>query len=683
MAAERRRRAAAEAEVRQLRAQLALLATREQVVDPSSAIRLDSVPAATQAPQEDQLPEHHQDLVRQVIEHSPNLVYVEDEAGQYVFANESYVRLLSRLTTSAGPAAFRIEAEVDPAGRLLAGFTFEECYELQNGQTAWYRTTKSPLVQPDGTYYLLSFSTDVTALKQAHQVAEESVQAKQLFMASVSHEIRTPLHGVMGLAELLSKQSLSTEQMDYVDMIQSTTTNLLVIINDILDFAKIESGTLAIESIPFDLLETVQEATRSLTYKMEEKGLLLRIRSQLESMPPVKGDPFRLRQIIINLLGNAIKFTPQGTITITLEATQEIDGVLVVTFSVADTGIGIRADHVEHIFNSFQQADNSISRLYGGTGLGLAICKNLVELQGGQIGVRSEPGQGSCFTFTIPYALSPQVLVKEPQLPYEPDLLRELTVLLVEDNPVNQLIAVALFGYWRVTFDIAQNGEEALSKTRQAKYDVILMDIQMPQLDGVGATAQLRASASLNQATPIVAVTADALRVNAASFQALGFTAFLTKPYTEAALFNVLTQVSQRAPPLAQPVVVPTPSASQELSYDFSQLGTKLAADPKFVRKILALFITRVPYQVQALEQALEQEAWEMMAFEAHSLKATFGNLHIQPTTACLRRLEELAYLQGPRREVESLLKAVKEASDHFCELFKEIVARYPIASDE
>ena len=676
LAAERQRREAAEAEVARLRARLLAVTT-----DAGQA-HLASGPAHDLARVLSQLrhTEGERDLVRQVIDTSPNLVYVKDGEGRLILANRSYTELLARQPRRARPAGADPETPW-PSDTTAA---FEESYHFPDGQVSWYHTTKSPLVRTDGARYLLTFSSDITDLKQAHRVAEESVRAKQVFMANMSHEIRTPLHGVMGLAELLKKETLSAEQADYVEMIHSSTENLLVVINDILDFARIEAGQLSLERIPFDIARTVQEAMRALRFKTDEKGLLLRVVSPDEPLPLALGDPFRLRQVLVNLISNAIKFTPQGAITVTIDASRRNGAALPVTFSVADTGIGIGEEHLGAVFDSFRQADSSIPRLYGGTGLGLSICKNLVELQGGHIGVRSAPGQGSCFTFTLPYSVSAQPLAEEPTLQQQPDLLRGLAVLLAEDNAVNQLIAVSMLGQWQVRVDIAHNGEDALAKALLHRYDLILMDIQMPQLDGLEATVRLRALDSPNRDTPVIAITADAIRVNDDTFQRLGFAEFLTKPYSERALYQMLAQVSGRAdalpaqtsppaPPAADAPAVPAAETGRH--YDFLLLG-RLATDAEFIRKMLELFVARVPGQAQALLAAVEGEEWEAVAREAHSLKSIFGSLNIQPETGHLKRLETLAEARAPRPELLPVLLPVLEAARAYTRLFTQELAQ-------
>jgi two-component system aerobic respiration control sensor histidine kinase ArcB len=663
LAAERRRREAAEAEVIRLQVQLATITS---VLTDLSTQSADHASSQTTYHLEDQ-----QDLARQVIDISPNIVYVEDGAGRCILANKSYAKLLSELADKNEATAVtesRHAKDLESSNADTATSTsFEERYLLKNGLTVWYCTNKIPLIRNDNSHYLVTFSSNVTDLKEAQRVAEESMQARQIFLANMSHEIRTPLHGVMGLTELLKKEPLSDEQADYAEMIQSSTENLLVVLNDILDFAKIEANQIKLESIPFDILKVVQDAARSLTFKMSEKGLLLNIVGLDENLPLALGDPFRLYQVLVNLLSNAIKFTPHGVITITIDASKGTGHILPITFSVADTGIGITAENLPLVFDSFQQANDSIPRLYGGTGLGLTICKNLVELQGGEIGVRSEVGQGSCFFFTIPYTVSEEPLIKEPAVIQEPDLLEGLTILLAEDNTINQLIAVSMLGQWQVKVNMAQNGEEALSKAFEHKYDLILMDVQMPQLDGIEATARLRAQPGPNQHTPIIALTADAIQVSADSFQALGFTNYLIKPYHEVALYRMLAQVSQRVQPISVPA--PASSVTKGPHYDFFMFG-KLASDAEFIRKLLQMFIDQVPDQVQRLKIAIEQENWPAVVHEAHILKTTFGNLNIEPETSHLKKLEKLAEQPTSKADSLPLIEEVVQATQVYSALF-------------
>ena len=668
----------AETEIARLRAQLEVIAASP--AQPDAVQELAQV--VEQLAQLELQVENQQNLVMQVVNASPNLVSVEDDKGHLIMVNKSYADILRWMSSRSRPNELGdgtlTELKFSQTGRMLEKpITFEESYFLQNGETRTYQTTQSPLLRSDGSCYLLTFSSDITALKQATRLAEESLQAKQDFLANMSHEIRTPLHGVMGLADLLMKSSLTSEQTDYVEMIQSSTENLLVVINDILDFAKIESGNITLEKIPFDIGKTVQDAARSLNFQANEKGLLLRIVGANEPLPLALGDPYRLRQVLVNLISNAIKFTHRGAITISINARQRSGMSLPVTFSVADTGMGISPGNIDQVFSSFQQADSTIARLHGGTGLGLTICKNLVELQGGEIGVRSEVDHGSCFYFTIPYTISNEPLVTEPTTVMPPDLLKGLRILFAEDNSINQLIAVSMMSRWQVEVDMAQNGEEAVAKSKQRKYDLVLMDIQMPKMDGTQATALLRTEGNPNAHTPVIALTADAVRFNEETIKEMGFNDFLNKPYSELALYKALARVSRRAK-IAESNAEGFIGASElGLHYDFKLLG-KLADDSGFVRKMLQMFIDRVPVQVQSLLDTVARSDYDTIRREAHVLRSTFGTLNIQPEVNNLKIIEELAEAHAPVSEILPLATAVSKATQLFLALFAEDLEKLP-----
>jgi two-component system aerobic respiration control sensor histidine kinase ArcB len=684
LATERQRREVAEAEVARLQLLLEHLA---QPAEQASPIAQSLAQVTKQLKQTELQLEEEQDLIRQVIDSSPNLVYVRDTDGKHILANKRYTQLLEQYVSveKLSDAVVMPDPE-SPADTHLAGITaFEEHYQLKDGQTVVYRTTQRPLVRSDGTRYLLTFSSDITDLKHAHKLANDLVQTEQLFMANMSHEIRTPLHGIMGLAEMLKKGELSPEQTDYLEMLLYNTDNLLTVVNDILNFTKIKSGQISFERISFDLLSVVQHAANSFSFKTAEKGLHLRIVSPATKPPLLLGDPHRLHQILVNLISNAIKFTAHGVITITVSFDTPASPTdnLPVTISIEDSGIGINATDIGQIFNRFEQANPTITRLYGGTGLGLTICKNLVELQDGQIGVRSEFGKGSCFHFSIPYTISSEAptsglksLIFEPSL----DLLRGLTVLLVEDNAVNQLIAISMMSQWQVVVEIAHNGEEALQKAFERKYDLILMDIQMPQLDGIEATAKLRQEPNLNRHTPIVAMTADAVRVYADVCQQQGFTDALIKPYSEVALYNLLMRVSQRGQAISiQPAELALPTTS-ELHYDFLMLGGRLASDEEFITKMLQAFVARVPAQIQLLQESVGRGNWSVASREVHALKTTFGSLNMRPTTEHLKSLESLIESHTPHTvEVHALVSAISHTTQQFVALFMQRLAHLPL----
>ncbi|MBL7922596.1 MAG: response regulator [Bacteroidia bacterium] len=363
------------------------------------------------------------------------------------------------------------------------------------------------------------------------EMAEQSARFKQQFLANMSHEIRTPLNAVVGMTNLLLDKGPRDDQMRYLNAMRQASHNLLNIINDILDISKIEAGKILLEQIDFNLEETVDGVYQTLHLKAEEKKINLVYTLSPDVPKWVKGDPTRLTQILTNLTGNAIKFTPEeGRITIRVSKESGKDPVWL-KFEVEDTGIGISPDQIHKIFESFSQESSDTTRKFGGTGLGLTISKQLVELQGGTLQVSSTKGLGTTFWFLIPYAQGTEIIkdAKAGHLEFN----RQLTVLLAEDQPMNQMVAVdtleSLFP--GIVIDVANNGQEALDHAGTKKYDLIFMDVHMPVKDGYSATREIRASAGPNAATPILALTANAVREEIDKCLESGMNRHLAKPF--------------------------------------------------------------------------------------------------------------------------------------------------------
>ena len=602
-------------------------------------------------------------LLQQLLAATPNPMCVQDEQGHLLLANDAYYQLRQ---LQAGQPGF----DVGPDLALLAGeatSSQEEQYTLPDGSAVSYHIIRKPFARADGLRYLLTSATDITAIHQARLVAEESARAKASFLANMSHEIRTPLNGIIGLARLLLHTDRPADYPDHLDSILASAEGLLVIINDVLDFAKIESGTLDLEAAPFAVEAAVQRAAKTLAYQAQAKGLQLHVRLPAAPLPAVVGDASRLGQVLLNLLTNAIKFTPAGEVTASVDVRRHEVGLVHLEFCVADTGIGIAPDKFDRIFQSFAQASSSTTRLYGGTGLGLAICQRLVELQGGRIWLDSQPGRGSRFFFSLPYPVSEEAPAAAEPAPVALGLLRGLRVLLVEDNAVNTLLATSLLHAWQASTEVAADGEQALALALATPYDVILMDIQMPRLDGLAATAHLRATPGPNQHQPIIALTANALRTEVATYGPAGFTDWLVKPYHENTLYLALAYASGRATRAAAPAVAPAAAPS----YGFAGLG-KLAHDATFIRKMQQLFIDTVPRQLGQLEAAVASHEWAAARQLSHSLKATYGNLQIEEAVHYLKKIEEILKKNSPRDNPLNLLRALRLLTTRIVEAFED-----------
>ncbi len=378
-------------------------------------------------------------------------------------------------------------------------------------------------------------------LVKAKNAAEMAAHAKAVFLANMSHEIRTPMNGIIGMAELLKRTPLNAEQKEYIDIISASGENLLTVINDILDFSKIEAGKIVLESIPFSVRDEIRNVISILNFQAKKKGVNL-ITEIDEDVPEfVKADPVRLKQVIINLVNNAIKFTETGSVTVEVSCQEVNNKKRIFLFKVIDTGIGISEEGVQRLFKSFSQVDISVTRKYGGTGLGLAISKNLVELMNGEIGVESEEGVGSTFWFTASLDIMTEEEVNQLQLKKDGEQnrddrseIRSSNILLAEDNLINQKVAMAHLKKFGHKVTIANNGIEAVDYFSKFRYDLILMDIQMPEMDGLVATKLIREFEKENhqpERTPIVAMTANVMAEDIKKYMDQGMDDFIGKPF--------------------------------------------------------------------------------------------------------------------------------------------------------
>ena len=378
-------------------------------------------------------------------------------------------------------------------------------------------------------------------LRQARDVAFRAAQVKSEFLANMSHEIRTPMNAVLGTVAMLMEAGLGPDQRSLAETIERSGRDLLTIINDILDFSKLEAGKLRIEVIPFDLQETVEGVVALLTAKADAKRVRLRGKIAEGTPQHVTGDPGRLRQVLTNLIDNAIKFTEQGFVMLHLAPVPGPDGISTVSFTIRDSGIGIAPDKLTSIFEKFTQADTSTTRKFGGTGLGLTICRQLAELMGGTITAASEPGGGSTFTLTIPFKQAlPTVAPAADRT--EPPRRLSGKVLLAEDYPANQRIARWMLERLGLEVTLAEDGKQVLDHLTRDRFDLILMDCQMPAMDGYDATAAIRASAAPYAELPIIAMTAAALATDRDRCLAVGMNDYISKPVQQDDLARVLAR---------------------------------------------------------------------------------------------------------------------------------------------
>jgi PAS domain S-box-containing protein len=571
---------------------------------------------------------HERDLLRSLLDTVPDRIYFKDTQSRFTCMSAALAKSFGLASAEEGigktdsdlfapehaQAALRDEQEILRTGKPIIGKVEREVWP--DGKETWCLTTKMPLRNRDGVIRgTFGISRDITDLKSAERelatardAALESARMKSEFLANMSHEIRTPMNAIIGMTGLLLDTELSADQRDFGDTIRLSADSLLGIINDILDFSKIEAGKLAVEVIDFDLRELVECAADLHAEKAQSKGVELATWMHEETPRMLRGDPGRLRQVLTNLLGNAVKFTESGEVVLDVTQTESSAGAATIRFAVRDTGIGIAADSQGRIFEAFTQADGSMTRRYGGTGLGLAITRQLVELMGGRIGFTSDLGKGSTFWFEIPLPLSPNAAGKSPS--DDSNALEGSRVLIVDDNATNRQILRHQTASWRMRSESAANAEEALDWMRKAvaagdPFKVVLLDMQMPVTDGIMLANKIKTDPAIASAR-LVMLTSLGYLPSERLWKEVGIGAYLVKPVKQSRLFDAIAQVMRDPEPAAK--LAAAPAIVEKLAAPAPKVVVRilLAEDNPVNQKVALRQLTKLGYEVEAVNNGAE-----------------------------------------------------------------------------
>jgi PAS domain S-box-containing protein len=604
-----------------------------------------------------------------VVEDGSDIIFIIDYQGEIQYVNTSVKETLGHTPRSLIGKNFFTYILPSTRASLTATFNVIK-------RKIYHESVEFQFLCKDGSYKYLEFNSinlkqkekiegfildcrDISERKKGAEELSRAQKAKEQFLANISHEIRTPLNGIAGMATLLSQKPSEAEQAMYLSAIKSAANNLKVIINDILDLASIESGKLKLEQIGFNLNDLLQSLIGTFSHQAKEKKISLRAELQDEANQLFIGDPVRLNQILINLIGNALKFTHAGSVIVKCAVQKQGKRNCYLKFEVSDTGIGIPKDKLKTIFESFSQADASVTRKYGGTGLGLTIVKQLVELQEGTITVASGVDVGSVFTFILPYQKGDVKAINQNLQPgnRSDKSLKNLKVLLVEDNDINRLYASSILKTWGCIVDTAENGFVATEKIKSNPFDVVLMDIQMPVMDGLKATKTIRAFNSPKNKLPIIALTANASGSEVEKCMDAGMDDCIAKPFTPEDLFKIIGRYAPKAGRAPAKIKAENVDGQNQIKFDLSYLKSASNNNEEFIKEMVSTFLTTLPKSIEEIRMYSKQKDWEELARATHKIKPSITLMGLSIAKASANKIEDIAKTKKPTENFAQLVE--------------------------
>lgn len=513
---------------------------------------------------------------------------------------------------------------------------------------------------------MMGVAIDITNYKKSEEDLKSTIlktdlsaKSKEEFLANISHEIRTPIHGIISLSQFLNSTILTEEQNKYLELIKKSANTLLVIVNDILDLSKIDAGQMTFEEIDFNCRDIIQSSIAAFIPKSNEKGIY--IKTLFDSIVPdtIVGDPVRLTQIINNIVGNAVKFTDSGGIEIHIDCFDRSNKYVMLQLKIQDTGIGIPPHKLNTIFNTFSQASLEITRKYGGTGLGLNITKQLVEKQNGTIHVDSTLESGSLFTIKIPYKISENTnCTIQIETTSNEALQKRLKVLVAEDHDINRFIIEKMLKDWNYDYDFAVNGENAVALANQNCYDLILMDIEMPDIDGYKATTLIRKSDCLNLKTPIIAITGHAMNGEREKCLSFGMNEYISKPFKTIELQQLIKDLIVQAnnvTTLKEDHYMKTIIADRYTDmYFLKELSDN---NEQFYKDFLIMFLTNIPIAISSIKKSFDTQDWENLKLAAHKVKPSFNYVGLKELNTLAAKIEMQAKVKDPSNILEMIAR--------------------------